>query len=316
MDKIIFDKRISGFLRASQGRSQEDIIHEFLQAAIDISPAADEGSVLIHHPRLEKLVLFHSRFVSRQADAASANGFPKELRCTQGIAGRCFREKSIQVFSRQSARGADVDFFGDSPIQNMICLPIITGAKEPFGVVCFHNNVAGKTFAPDDVNVLEAYTNILSLALHSPHPELQLERNVFIVHGRDSESLKDLQSVLRSHEVVPKVLAKEDKNAQSILYALEDLIRTCKAGFILATPDDEGHLRGKEPLVARARENVIFETGLLFAKVRAFERVAILLKRPLTLPSDLNGVTYEPFDEIRSIAPTIARKLDAWGLLT
>jgi predicted nucleotide-binding protein len=313
MDKIIFDERLTGFLRASRGRSQEDIIHEFLQAAIDISPAADEGSVLIHHPRLEKLVLFHSRFFPDRANAGSR--FPDGFKCTQGIAGRCFRERSIQLFTRQSGRATDVDFLGDSPIENMICLPIITAAREPFGVVCFHNNVADKPFTREDVRVLEAYTGILSLALHTPHPELQLERNVFIVHGRDNESLKGLQSILRANEVVPKVLAKEDKNALSILYALEDLIRTCKAGFILATPDDEGRLKGESQIAARARENVIFETGLLFAKFRAFERVAILLKRPLALPSDLNGVTYEPFDDIKSIEPIITRKLDVWGLL-
>jgi hypothetical protein len=312
MDKIIFDERLTGFLRASRGRSQEDIIHEFLQAAIDISRAADEGSVLIHHPRLEKLVLFHSRFADRP-DAGSR--FPDGFKTTQGIAGRCFRERSIQLFARQSGRATDVDFLGDSPIENMICLPIITAAREPFGVVCFHNNIADKPFTREDVRVLEAYTGILSLALHTPHPELQLERNVFIVHGRDSESLKGLQSILRSNEVVPKVLAREDKNALSILYALEDLIRTCKAGFILATPDDEGRLKGEQPLAGRARENVIFETGLLFAKFRAFERVAILLKRPLALPSDLNGVTYESFDDIKSIETVITRKLDIWGLL-
>jgi predicted nucleotide-binding protein len=313
MGKVIFDERITGFLRASRGRSQEEIIHEFLAAAIDISSAADEGSVLINHPRMEKLVLFHSRFATRPANSGAA--WPNEFHRNAGIAGRCFKEKSRQVFSRQTGKLPTGELWGDSPIQNMICLPIITAASDPFGVVCFHNNVADKQFTDDDVRVLEAYTDILSLALHAPHPELQLERNVFIVHGRDSDSLRALQKILWDREVTPRVLAREDKNAQSILYALEDLIRTCRAGFILATPDDEGHLRGKDPIVPRARENVIFETGLLFAKFRAFERVAILLKRPLVLPSDLNGITYEPFDEIQQIDTTISRKLSNWGLL-
>jgi predicted nucleotide-binding protein len=316
--KIIFDERITGFLRASRGRSQEQIIIEFLQAAIDISPAADEGSVLINHPRLERLILFNEDdflFRKRLLDPASRAAWPKEFSHFAGIAGRCFREKSVRDFSRRRHRPSDGDFLGDSPIQNMVCIPIITAGKDPFGVVCFHNNDAEKEFASEDVKVLEAYTDILALALHTPHPELQLERNVFIVHGRDTQSLRDLQAILRSHEVTPKVLAEEDKNAASILHALEDLIRSCKAGFILATPDDEGNLRGEPPL-ARARENVMFETGLLFAKFRQFDRVAILLKRPLTLPSDLRGIAHEEFDDLRLIETLIVRKLSNWGLLT
>ena len=96
------------------------------------------------------------------------------------------------------------------------------------------------------------------------------------------------------YQVTPRVLKNKNKGARSILDELESLIRVCKAGFILATPDDEGHLRGSsDPLAERARENVIFETGLLFAKFREFERVAVLLKRPLKLPTDLDGIVYE-----------------------
>jgi predicted nucleotide-binding protein len=149
--------------------------------------------------------------------------------------------------------------------------------------------------------------------MHSPLPELQLERNVFIVHGRDSATLKELQSILTEHGATPRVLKQEEKNAQNILTALEDLLRICKAGFILATPDDEGHLFGsKDPLTRRARENVIFETGLLFAKYRDFKRVTILLKEPLKLPSDLEGISYESFADIREIESNIVKRLGSW----
>ncbi|MGY3036541.1 hypothetical protein ACVIIV_005711 [Bradyrhizobium sp. USDA 4354] len=230
------------------------------------------------------------------------------------IAGNCFRTGTQTVFSR--AQGGE--FYGDSPIQNMVCFPIKLGpSRSPFGVACFHNNIPEKAFSPEDLRVLEAYTDILALALHTPHPELQLDRNVFIVHGRDERSRISLESILRQNKVNPKVLLREDKNATTILSALEELIRTCKAGFILATPDDEGRLgKPNEQLAARARENVIFEMGMLFAKFRAFDRVAILLKKPLRLPSDLNGVTYEEFERIEDIEATVVRKLDSWKLLS
>ncbi|MCP4385055.1 MAG: nucleotide-binding protein, partial [Hyphomicrobiales bacterium] len=57
--------------------------------------------------------------------------------------------------------------------------------------------------------------------------------NVFIVHGHDLESLRGLQNMIMKNDGTPKVLAEEDKNAETILAALERLIRICKAGFIL-----------------------------------------------------------------------------------
>jgi len=315
-DKISFDPRILDFLRASHGRSQEAIIVEFLQTAIAISPAADAGSVLIDHPKMNRLVLFNEGdFLFREEllDVQARAKFPTTLGYFGTIAGNCFRTGTPTVFSR--AQGGE--FYGDSPIQNMVCFPIKLGqGRNPFGVACFHNNDHNKTFSLEDQRVLEAYTDILALALHTPHPELQLDRNVFIVHGRDDRSRQKLESILRQKNVNPKVLLREDKNATTILSALEELIRTCKAGFILATPDDEGRLgKPNEQLAARARENVIFEMGMLFAKFRAFDRVAILLKKPCRLPSDLNGVNYEEFDKIEDIESTIVRKLDSWKLL-
>ncbi|PJG52870.1 hypothetical protein CVM73_23730 [Bradyrhizobium forestalis] len=315
--KISFDARILDFLRASHGRSQEAIIVEFLQTAIAISSAADAGSVLIDHPKMKRLVLFNEGdFLFREEllDSNARARFPTTLGYFGTVAGNCFRTGTPTVFSR--AKGDE--FYGDSPIQNMVCFPIKLGpGRSPFGVACFHNNIPEKAFSPEDQRVLEAYTDILALALHTPHPELQLDRNVFIVHGRDERSRISLESILRQNKVNPKVLMREDKNATTILSALEELIRTCKAGFILATPDDEGRLgKPNEQLAARARENVIFEMGMLFAKFRAFDRVAILLKKPLRLPSDLNGVTYEEFERIEDIEATIVRKLDNWKLLS
>ena len=66
----------------------------------------------------------------------------------------------------------------------------------------------------------------------------------------------ELQLLLFKYQVTPKVLVDKNKGPNSILEELEALIRICRAGFILATPDDEGRLRGsKDPLNSpRARE--------------------------------------------------------------
>jgi predicted nucleotide-binding protein len=317
-ETITFDGRIMGFLQASRGRSQEEIIIEFVRAVIEVNPVADEGSVLINHPKIEKLVLFNENdflFKRKMLDARAS--WPKTFEYSHGIAGRCFREASVQIYPSERPK-ADKDFVGNSPIKNMVCIPIITKkGGVPFGVACFHNNDKARAFSSADERVLRAYTDILALALHTPHPELQLEPNVFIVHGRDNSSLRGLKKILKAYGVAPKVLLDEDKNVKSILGALEELIRTCKAGFVLATPDDVGRLATDKDLAPRARESVVFEMGLLLAKFREFERVAILVKRPLKLPSDLDGITTELFDDIREpkLARAIKRKLTSWQII-
>ena len=310
-------KSLTGFLRAARGGSQERIIVTFLDVVINVEELVDNGSVLINHPRREKLVLFNEGdfiFQKKLLDPSQRPKWPAEFDYFEGIAGRCFRESRTLLYSKSdgSIRG---DFIGQSPIENMVCIPIVTNPGAPFGVVCFHNNVSTKKLLPETIAALESYVGILALALHVPHPELQLERNIFIVHGRDDQSRTSLENILRKYGITPRVLRDEHKNAQFILQSLEDLLRICKAGFILMTPDDEGRLaKPGEELHPRARENVIFETGLLFAKFREFSRVAILLKKPAELPSDLAGIATETFDSIENIEFRIKSKLEDWGL--
>lgn len=310
---------LRGFLRAAKGLSQERIIVEFLAATVLNDPISDQGSVLINHPRGKKLIVFNEGnflFKKKILDPRARASWPTEFDYFEGIAGKCFREGQTQTFCRGDEKcGPANDFFGDSPIQNMVCVPIITTPGTPFGVVCFHNNSEAKRYKQEEKETLEAYVDVLAIALHNPLPELHLENNVFIVHGRDMRALDELQLILLHHKVTPRVLLREDKGPNSILEELEALIRVCKAGFILATPDDEGRLQATDdPLVGRARENVIFETGLLFAKYREFERVTLLVKKPLQLPSDLNGIAYEEFDSVKAIEMTIVNKLTKWGL--
>jgi len=307
---------VSLFVQAARGKSQEEIIIEFLDAVLQDDDDVEQGSVLLNHQAARKLILFNeSSFLFRKhfLDPTAEHRWPRQFEYFEGIAGRAFRSGRTQVFQRASGRDSG-EFVGDSPIQNMVCIPFFTNQTTPFGVVCLHNNDEGKTFDEARVRDLERVVDILALALHTPHPEVQVEDNVFIVHGRDEATRNGLENILLRHGARPRVLWREDKNAQLILAELEKLIRVCRAGFVVITPDDEGRLAGRdEELVPRARENVIFEMGLLFARFRAFDRVALLVRRPTVLPSDLGGVAYESFDRIEEIEARILRKLEAWG---
>jgi predicted nucleotide-binding protein len=307
---------LKAFLEAAKGRSQERIIEAFLSAVrdpTDPKSLIEDASVLIDHAREEKLVVFSSKFLD------PTKGWEKAIGYNEGVAGQCYQRRSTTEYPSREGKRFQVDLVGKGEIKNMVCVPIKfrSDSENPFGVACFHNNDANKKFSRQDVRTLESYVDILALALHLPTPELQLDRNVFIVHGRDTAALKDLELTLLRQKVTPKILKQEKRNAQLILHELERLIRICSAGFILITPDDEGRLKGSEDIFEdRARENVIFETGLLFARFRASERVAILLKKPAKLPSDLTGMLVDDFDQIADIEDGIKERLRQWEMIT
>jgi hypothetical protein len=311
---------LKSFLRAARGRSQEQIIVEFLAILIAEDETIDQGSVLINYPHEKKLVLFNEGdflFSKKFLDPGKRRDYPTEFNYYSGIAGRAFREKDTKLYSAAAGKDSQADFLGQSPISNMICVPIMLQnlGEDPFGIICVHNNDINKRFDSDEIEKIESYVEALAFALKASFPKILLEKNVFIVHGRDSKSRAELEALLYKLGVKPRILKDEQKNAQGILPAIEQLIKICAAGFILVTPDDEGRLFGSnENFMPRARENVIFEMGLLFSAFREFGHAAILLKKPVTMPSDLSGIAYEEFTEIADIEGRIRSKLEGWGL--
>jgi len=95
---------------------------------------------------------------------------------------------------------------------------------------------------------------------------------------------------------------------------IEERIRDCVAGFILLTPDDEGRLyQFGAPMRQRPRQNVVFEGGYLMALFRGTNRVCFLQQGDLEIPSDLNGLLMERFEE-RLDPLRIKLTLREWGL--
>ena len=152
--------------------------------------------------------------------------------------------------------------------------------------------IRSKDASDEQIKNIEAFVDVFALALHIPHPELHLEKNVFVVHRHHSNALR-VQSILGKHQVQAKVLKEELKNAAHILTALEDLLRECTAGFILATPDNDEAGVGQGKPVGQGRGKTSYRNRTVVCEIQNVDRVAILLKEPLILPSDLHGV-YRP----------------------
>lgn len=143
-------------------------------------------------------------------------------------------------------------------------------------------------------------------------------RKVFVVYGHDQQARDQLEAMLRRWNLEPLILDQLPSEGQTIIEKLEKYTGDdVRFAVVLATPDDEGYARDKaDERKFRARQNVVFELGLLLAKLgRA--RVAILLKHQdqMERPSDVQGLIYLPFtDSVDETKVLLAKEMDKQGI--
>ena len=157
-------------------------------------------------------------------------------------------------------------------------------------------------------------------------------RNVFIAHGTDHTSLRELKNLLETFGFNPIILHEQPNKGMTLIEKLEKYSDVSFA-FIILTPDDVGlgkiegirvvsKAMGKNnptqeeinkfiisnpqesaimsmTLLSlykdRARQNVILEFGYLIGKLGR-GNVCCLYKGNIELPSDLHGVCYLHFE--------------------
>lgn len=141
----------------------------------------------------------------------------------------------------------------------------------------------------------EAFTeNILTMELEEdePMPQTYNNKKVFVVHGHDHQLLDEVELLLRRIGLEPVIVKNEANSGRTIIQKITDL-SDVGFGIILYTCCDEGRKKGEAVLNDRARQNVIFEHGYLYAKLGP-GRVAALNDSGIEVPSDLAGVLYVP----------------------
>lgn len=122
------------------------------------------------------------------------------------------------------------------------------------------------------------------------------EPKVFIVYGHDTQARDQLELLLLRMNIKPVILGNMTPDGKTII---EALIANTDVPYavVLLTPDDEGHKAGADDKKAfRARQNVVLEMGMFLSKLGR-EKVAILHKGNLELPSDIHGLIYIPFEK-------------------
>ena len=140
---------------------------------------------------------------------------------------------------------------------------------------------------------------------------------IFVVHGHDTQALEQLELVLRRLGLDPYILQNNDGESKTLIEALEQQIyKEAAFGIVLLTPDDYGYPKNKadEDRLPRARQNVILELGMVLASLGR-ERMVLLKKGALELPTDVNGVIYLEFNEhVKEIAVKLATRMKGAGI--
>jgi predicted nucleotide-binding protein len=141
--------------------------------------------------------------------------------------------------------------------------------------------------------------------------EINYPRRIFLVHGHDFSSRDALAEILHKLRFEPVILSDEPNRSRTIIEKLE--MNTAQIGFafVIYSPDDFGRAKNGEDR-ARARQNVIFEHGLVMGLLGRDRTCAILIGE-LEEPSDIKGMLFEQVGNIRDSALKIAKVLKDSG---
>jgi predicted nucleotide-binding protein len=162
-----------------------------------------------------------------------------------------------------------------------------------------------------------------------------LSKDVFIVHGKDHESMKELKALLVDLGFNPIVLHEQASGSRTIVEKLEKYSDVGYA-FVILTPDDLGCECSpvQKPFMVktfsqktaleltpiflrtfkqRSRQNVILEFGY-FIGLLGRDKVCCLYKGNVELPSDMQGIVHIPFNEsITKVKDLIMKELREAG---
>lgn len=137
--------------------------------------------------------------------------------------------------------------------------------------------------------------------------------SVFIVHGHDEATKEKVARVVEKLGLNAIILHEQVSKGMTVIEKFEEYSK--KAGFaiVLFTPDDIAYPMGKEEQKSpRARQNVVLEMGY-FVGLLSREKVCVLYKGDLELPSDILGVVYTKVDESEAWKLTLAKELKSAG---
>lgn len=138
-------------------------------------------------------------------------------------------------------------------------------------------------------------------------------KRVFIVHGHDNQTRTEVELMIKELGYEPVVLFKEADRGQTIIEKLERETDDIAFAIVLYSYCDDGKAKEETDLKPRARQNVVFEHGMMVAKIGR-SKVVALLEKGVEAPGDLSGVIYKTKDDSGKWKYSIAKEMNAAGL--
>ena len=136
---------------------------------------------------------------------------------------------------------------------------------------------------------------------------------VFIVHGHDDGAKNEVARFVEKLGFEAIILHEQVDSSATIIEKLEKHTDVGFAIVLYTECDIGGVIKSKpEELRPRARQNVIFEHGLLIGKIGRANVVA-LVKGNVEIPNDISGVVYKSMDTSGAWKYSIAREMKSSG---
>ena len=120
----------------------------------------------------------------------------------------------------------------------------------------------------------------------------ELLKKAFIVHGHDDAKKLETARFLEKIGFEAIILHEQPNGGKTIIEKLEKFTDV-GFGIVLYTPDDVGEAVANQACIRpRARQNVVFEHGLLIGKLGRGRVIPLVVDHNIELPGDISGMVY------------------------
>ena len=147
-----------------------------------------------------------------------------------------------------------------------------------------------------DLNILHGPWNPHTLDTTIRLLGVDRQPRILVIHGHsdDRYKLTDwLRTTLGLNDLL--VMRQEFGGGQTLPEKFESLAAQADGAIAIATPDDVGGVAGTAEQGMRARQNVWLEVGWIWGRLGR-NKVMVLSKGSLEMPSDLNGIEHYRYD--------------------
>lgn len=227
--------------------------------------------------RLEKIISEIDDLISKKVTSSDVD-FTKWKNMAKNVLISIYGEKHYQCKEFDKIIFYEIDYsemYGGSPIDQV--------------EVCRRGLLTAKGLLENVLDLIEDESQQKFVKKQKVSKKIQYDK-VFIVHGHDGELKQSVARLVEKQNIEAIILSEKENKGRTIIEKFEDYSDVSGA-ICLFTADDFGRAQNDTAERARARQNVVLETGYFMGKLGR-DHVVILADKDIEMPSDLSGVVY------------------------